>query len=679
MDTPPLSSGPISSAAAAVAAAGQQQPQIPPPPPTHVNYADSIDSSPRSRNTDWDEPPPYAAAAAPGGGKLRLMCSYGGHIVPRPHDKSLCYVGGDTRIIVTDRHSSLSDLSLRLSKTLLNGRSFSLKYQLPNEDLDSLISVTTDEDLENMIDEYDRINSNSNGTKTSRLRLFLFPSKSDTMSSIGSLLESSTKSEDWFLNALNGATSTSTKVLSESSSVNCLLGLDDDIGNGNSTGKDAEPLPDGSVNIKNGGVNHAKVNAQDVHSVPDSPMLAMTSSFDSTSSSPPLGNLPPIRVRVEDNHRVGIEEHFSQMTIGAGAGAKVEQKQEEGGFAALTSPPAPPVAVGGEYPSRVYSDDERSEHGVPVGYSKPPLQQQPSQQPPQMQPKPPTPTDLPSPGSVSSEGSASNPLSRPKQYIYQDPMMQIQPGVRVSANPVDPMISDPNSRAQVQPQVQDSGYVLPGHFDHHPQLHQHQHPQYVQAGQFVHHIPAGAMPISSYYPVYPSQQQHHHPQHPALEHQFPVYFVQQPTPTQTYNLPVQQTSEPSPTASTRPQTPPATTVVPPTSDYNTPRNVPASKPEMNAGSYRTAVAPQLVQVAPGQHLPQYAGFTQIHHPSQSTVPTSAATGNYAYAFTDPTHAQIYYTQPFAPQMSAQYQTMKSVHGIPEASSQLPTENLNQHA
>nr|GMD18502.1 RNA polymerase II degradation factor 1 [Ipomoea batatas] len=465
-----------------------------------------------------------------------------------------------------------------------------------------------------MIDEYDRINSNSNGTKTSRLRLFLFPSKSDTMSSIGSLLESSTKSEDWFLNALNGATSTSTKVLSESSSVNCLLGLDDDIGNGNSTGKDAEPLPDGSVNIKNGGVNHAKVNAQDVHSVPDSPMLAMTSSFDSTSSSPPLGNLPPIRVRVEDNHRVGIEEHFSQMTIGAGAGAKVEQKQEEGGFAALTSPPAPPVAVGGEYPSRVYSDDERSEHGVPVGYSKPPLQQQPSQQPPQMQPKPPTPTDLPSPGSVSSEGSASNPLSRPKQYIYQDPMMQIQPGVRVSANPVDPMISDPNSRAQVQQQVQDS-----------------------------------------------------------------VYFVQQPTPTQTYNLPVQQTSEPSPTASTRPQTPPPTTVVPPTSDYNTPRNVPASKPEMNAGSYRTAVAPQLVQVAPGQHLPQYAGFTQIHHPSQSTVPTSAATGNYAYAFTDPTHAQIYYTQPFAPQLSAQYQTMKSVHGIPEASSQLPTENLNQHA
>lgn len=254
-------------------------------------------------------------------------------------------------------------------------------------------------------------------------------------------------------------------------------------------------------------------------------------------------------------------------------------------------------------------------------------------------------------------------------------MVQIPQGVRVSANPVDQMISDPNSRAQVQQQVQDSGYVLPGHFDHHPQLHQHQ--QYVHAGQFVHHIPAGAMPISSYYPVYPSQQ-HHHPQHPALEHQFPVYFVQ-PTPTQTYNLPVQQTSEPSSTASTHPQTPPATTVVPPTSEYNPPRNVPASKPEMNAGSYRTAVAPQLVQVAPGQHLQQYAGYTQIHHPSQSTVPTSAATGNYAYAFTDPTHAQIYYTQPFAPQMSAQYQTMKSVPGIPEATSQVPTENINQHA
>ncbi|KAM0978857.1 hypothetical protein FF1_014777 [Malus domestica] len=42
------------------------------------------------------------------------------------------------------------------------------------------------------------------------------------------------------------------------------------------------------------------VNEQDVHSVPDSPMLEDSSSFGSTSSSPSLVNLPSIRVHVED-------------------------------------------------------------------------------------------------------------------------------------------------------------------------------------------------------------------------------------------------------------------------------------------------------------------------------------------------------------------------------------------
>ncbi|VFQ78178.1 unnamed protein product [Cuscuta campestris] len=677
MDIPPLPTATTAAAsamAAAAAAAAGQPIQLPPAPAaTHVNYADSVDSSPRSRNAEsWDEPPPYAAGT--GGGKLRLMCSYGGRIVPRPHDKSLCYVGGDTRIVVTDRHSSLSDLSLRLSKTLLNGRSFSLKYQLPNEELDSLISVTTDEDLENMIDEYDRINSNSNGgTKTSRLRLFLFPSKSDTISSIESLIESSTKSEDWFFSALNGATSTSTKVLSESSSVNCLLGLDDDVANGNSTGKDADALQDGTNSSKNGGVNQSKGNSQDIHSVPDSPMLGMSSSFDSTSSTTPLGNLPPIRVRVEENQRVGVEEHFSQMAIGVVAGG--QKQQEEGGFAALTSPPAPPppvAAVVAEYPSRIFSDDERSELGVPAGYPKPPHSQPPQQPPPQLQPKP---TDLPSPGSVSSEGSVAHPLSRPKNYIYQEPIVHIQPGVRASASPVDPMINDPNCRTQVlqQQQLQDSGYVFPSHMDHHPQMHQHQ--QYVHAGQFVHHLPSGAMPITSYYPLYPSQQQHH----PAMDHPYPVYIVQARPPTQSYNMPVQQTSEPSSAPSSLPQTPPAATVPPTTSEYN--NLPPTSKTEISAGSYRAVVAPQMVQLPP--HPPQYAaGYSQIHHlPSQSVAaPTSAAPGNYAYAYADPTHPQIYYTQsPFAPQMSAaQYQTIKPAPGIPPETSQLPTENINQH-
>ncbi|KAK7255410.1 hypothetical protein RIF29_28819 [Crotalaria pallida] len=88
---------------------GQQQ---------QLNYPDSVDSSPRSRNTDsWDKLFPPASTI-----KLRLMCSYGGHIVPRPHDKSLYYVGGDTRIVVVDRTTSLADLSTRLSLPPPSGR-----------------------------------------------------------------------------------------------------------------------------------------------------------------------------------------------------------------------------------------------------------------------------------------------------------------------------------------------------------------------------------------------------------------------------------------------------------------------------------------------------------------------------------------------------------------------------
>lgn len=274
--------------------------------------------------------------------------------MPRPHDKSLCYIGGDTRIVVVDRQSSLSDLIHRLSKTLLNNTSnFTLKYQIPNEDLDSLISVTTDEDLENMIDEYDRLSRNSGAGKSGRLRLFLFPAKPESVTSIGSLLDNSAKSEDWFMNALNG---TSTGQMSDSNSVNCLLGLDEAVeANNNNNGNNNENL------IKLTG-NVVSKSHQDVHSVPDSPMLDTTSSFGSASSTPSLANLPPIRVHVVEDHRkvAGIEEQFVQPVVAV----------------------VPPVVVG-DYSNRIVSDDERSERsersdqgGVSMAYRKQLLQQQ---------------------------------------------------------------------------------------------------------------------------------------------------------------------------------------------------------------------------------------------------------------------------------------------------------------
>ncbi|KAL2542544.1 Octicosapeptide/Phox/Bem1p family protein [Abeliophyllum distichum] len=582
--------------------------EAPPPRPKHSpTNINSVDS--------WDDPTLL---------KLRLMCSYGGHIVPRPHDKSLCYIGGDTRMIVIDRHSSLSDLHHRLSKTLLSNQPFTLKYQLPNEDLDSLISVASDEDLEIMVEEYD---------------------------------------QDWFLNVLNGkgailsTAAVSDLGFSESSSVNYLLGLDDDFGGkAAATGNDVEAQLEGSKNDANHTGN------QDVHSFPDSPMVETSSSFGSTSSSPSVANLPPIRVPMDENQKLRFEERFQQMNLGVVGGVTLQQRQECGNFlasdvAAGTAVSGLPVMVGSEYAYPVFSGDEGSDH---VGNRK---VEQAQQQLPRFQQKQGGAIELSSPESVSSEGSATNPLSRQRQNLHQEPIVQIQSlNSSVSANQVDSKTGDQNIRnVPMQPKVQDSGYVLSGQFDqNHPPLNQPQ--QFVHTG--TQYIPAGATPISSYYPMHSSQQQHHS-HYPALEQQYSVYFLPV-RPTQAYNMPVQQQnySESAPAApSSNPQTPSAA--------YNQARNVPASKAEMAAGIYRTA-APPILQVPSSQHQTQYVAFTQIHHPSQSMAVPSAANSNYTYEFADPTRSQLYYTRPSPPQLASHYQTMKAAPAValPETSTQL---------
>lgn len=254
--------------------------------------------------------------------------------------------------------------------------------------------------------------------------------------------------------------------------------------------------------------------------------------------------------------------------------------------------------------------------------------------------------------------------------MYQEPTVQIQSGnSRILGNQIDTHASDSNTRMQMQQQVQESGYALPRQFDQYQQLHQPQ--QYVPAGaQYIHHHPSGAVPV--YYQVYPSQQLSHTP---PLEHQYPVYYMPA-RQTQAYTMPVQQPgfNDSSPTAqSTRTQTPPPAAYSPATTAA-------AAKPEMATGVYRTSAAapPHMVQVSSSQSSPQYAGFSHIHHPSQSIAP-SASTANYAYDYTDPAHPQMYYTQALNPQLAAQYQTMTSSPAvmIPEASSQLPTENAKQ--
>ncbi|KAJ8773661.1 hypothetical protein K2173_005907 [Erythroxylum novogranatense] len=85
---------------------------------------------------------------------IKFLCSYGGKITPRYPDCNLRYHGGITRVLVVDRSTPFSKLLLKLGE--LCGASVTLRCQLPAEDLDALVSITSDEDLVNLIEEYDR-------------------------------------------------------------------------------------------------------------------------------------------------------------------------------------------------------------------------------------------------------------------------------------------------------------------------------------------------------------------------------------------------------------------------------------------------------------------------------------------------------------------------------------------
>ncbi|XP_061370849.1 leucine-rich repeat extensin-like protein 3 [Gastrolobium bilobum] len=137
------------------------------------SYPDSGDSSPRSREIDFENtaPSPVPWEDQPPNYKAKFMCSYGGKIQPRTHDNQLSYVGGETKILAVDLNIKFSAMISKLS-ALCNDADVSFKYQLPGEDLDALISVSNDDDLDHMMHEYDRLYRAS--ARPARMRLFLF-------------------------------------------------------------------------------------------------------------------------------------------------------------------------------------------------------------------------------------------------------------------------------------------------------------------------------------------------------------------------------------------------------------------------------------------------------------------------------------------------------------------------
>ncbi|XP_010465911.1 PREDICTED: uncharacterized protein LOC104746190 isoform X3 [Camelina sativa] len=606
----------------------------------NVTVQQPIDGSPRAVPVDTGgNPEPLAAVP---GAKLRLMCSFGGHIMPRPHDKSLTYSGGETRLVVVDRRASLSSLRSRLSSMLLNGRSFTLKYQLPSEDLDSLVTITTDEDLENMIEEYDRVTSSATVTATQRIRLFLFANKLETAATMGSLLDGA-KSDTWFVDALNQS-GLLPRGLSDSAAVNnTLVNLDE------ASGGDAEIQ---NLETNSGGENNKRgdllapngvISHQEMHmsSMPDSPMMeAAGSSIESSSSSPSTSNLPPIRVRVSEDQR--IEEQLAQMTFSN----MQTQRQFDDGVSLMTNRPmmvpsggamtdgsvaynnAPSDIAAAASNGQVSPHDDRSDSGVSAGYRKPPLPMQPVTIPPRTIGG----YGLTSPDSVASDTSISSATSFSKPMYYQD---------QHPALPKAPPVTQPETTlvqsSHVLPQTETTSPHTTSHIQSQPGTYttmdqqQHQPPaQQPYLHQGVQYLPHP----SQYFPVYSHQQQQN----------YPVYVM---------SVPQSQQYVPAGTPPLYPISKPATN----------------SRPEAAQNVYRAAPT-QVLQL---QQQHQYMGYTGV---PQHTTNANASYGtgappqhstnvntNYggAYEYTNPPNETVYYPQPPAANtaipLASPYQSM----------------------
>jgi hypothetical protein len=58
----------------------------------------------RSTTTDEDvHLSPTCVFRGGGGGRIKLLCSFGGRIIPRPSDGALKYIGGETRVLAVPR------------------------------------------------------------------------------------------------------------------------------------------------------------------------------------------------------------------------------------------------------------------------------------------------------------------------------------------------------------------------------------------------------------------------------------------------------------------------------------------------------------------------------------------------------------------------------------------------
>ncbi|CAN0927998.1 hypothetical protein LINGRAHAP2_LOCUS36218 [Linum grandiflorum] len=92
---------------------------------------------------------------------LKFLCSYGGQILPSR--SGLRYSGGTTRVLSLDLSSSSTsfpDFLLKLAH-FCGAPAVEMRCQLPNGDLETLVSVRSFEELSAVVEEYDRVSPGS--------------------------------------------------------------------------------------------------------------------------------------------------------------------------------------------------------------------------------------------------------------------------------------------------------------------------------------------------------------------------------------------------------------------------------------------------------------------------------------------------------------------------------------
>ncbi|XP_077252657.1 RAF-like serine/threonine-protein kinase 20 [Tasmannia lanceolata] len=209
--------------------------------------------------------------------KMKFLCSFGGRILPRPSDGKLRYVGGETRIISIRKILSWEEL---MQKTLgICNQPHMIKYQLPGEDLDALISVSSDEDLQNMVEEYNGLEK-VDGPQ--RLRIFLISSSESENCSFDSIGRQG-NSEYHYVVAVNGIVAPSTQKSS----------------NGHNLASQLGHYSDGSPSFH----RDSRPSAAQLFMAPQNAAMSPT-------HSPPFSSVSPRRKDSRNTQKHSYEDHF---------------------------------------------------------------------------------------------------------------------------------------------------------------------------------------------------------------------------------------------------------------------------------------------------------------------------------------------------------------------------------